>query len=68
MCMSAAEWAGIAEIYYASTDEDVLTYGGFGRAENGSTRTGSIPTRQMMRAEAVAVWEKYRNRFGRASE
>lgn len=29
MCMAAAYWAGIKEIYYASTNEDALRYGDF---------------------------------------
>jgi guanine deaminase len=68
MCMAAARWAEVDQIYYASTDEDVLTYGGFGSAENETTRTRSIPTHQIMQAEAVAVWKKYRDRISRTPE
>ncbi len=67
MCAAAANWAGVKEIYYASTDEDVLTYGGFGDIED-AARGAAIPSRQIMRAEAVAVWAKYRDRIGGRSE
>lgn len=67
MCMAAARWAGIAEIYYASTIEDVMTYGGFGNQPKETAQDLPIPLRQMMRAEAVAVWKKYQDRIGGAS-
>jgi guanine deaminase len=63
MCMAAARWAGIKEIYYASTYDDIAAYGDFGGEEKGGAGGGSIPVRQMMRAEAVAVWKKYRDRI-----
>lgn len=67
MCMTAAYWAGIGEIYYAATVEDVLAYGDFDRGvtDGAARRPGSehaIPTRQMMRDEAVAVWKKYKQK------
>jgi tRNA(Arg) A34 adenosine deaminase TadA len=63
MCMAAAHWAGIKEIYYASTYDDIAAYGDFGGGEKGAAGGDSIPTHQMMRAEAVAVWKKYRDRI-----
>jgi guanine deaminase len=62
MCMAAARWAGIKEIYYASTHEDVLAYGDFSSEEKSVASGDSIPIHQMMRAEAVAVWKKYQDR------
>ncbi|MFE1599505.1 nucleoside deaminase [Methylobacterium sp. ID0610] len=64
MCMAAAYWAGIKAIYYASTNEDALRYGDFddsmiyGELKK-PVGERSIPTRQIMRAEAVEVWKKY---------
>ncbi len=70
MCMSAAYWAGISEIYYAATVEDALEYGDFddsmiyGEIKK-PVAERSIPTRQMMREEAVEVWKKYKNKADR---
>lgn len=63
MCMAAARWAGIKEICYASTHEDIAAYGDFGAEEKGAADAGSMPIHQMMRAEAVSVWKKYRDRI-----
>ena len=65
MCMAAAYWAGIENIYYASTNGDALEYGDFDDSmiyeELGKPMDErSIPSRQIMRAEAVAVWKKYK--------
>ena len=64
MCMAAAYWAGIKAVYYAAQVEDALEYGGFDDSmiyselkKNDEDR--SIPTKQIMRAEAVEVWKKY---------
>ena len=70
MCMAAAYWAGIKEIYYASTNEDALRYGDFddsmiyGELKKPVSER-SIPTRQIMRAEAVEVWKKYHDKADR---
>ncbi|SFV15626.1 tRNA(Arg) A34 adenosine deaminase TadA [Methylobacterium sp. 174MFSha1.1] len=70
MCMAAAYWAGIKEIYYASTNEDALRYGDFddsmiyGELKK-PVNERSIPTRQIMRAEAVEVWKKYHEKADR---
>ena len=70
MCMAAAYWAGIKEIYYASTNEDALRYGDFddsmiyGELKKPVTER-SIPSRQIMRAEAVEVWKKYHDKADR---
>ena len=63
MCMAAARWAGIKEIYYASTHEDIAAYGNFGGEEKGASVALQSRPHQMMRAEAVAVWKKYRDRI-----
>ncbi|MCF4129161.1 nucleoside deaminase [Methylobacterium sp. SyP6R] len=70
MCMAAAYWAGIKEIYYASTNEDALRYGDFddsmiyGELKK-PVDERSIPTRQIMRVEAVEVWKKYHDKADR---
>lgn len=70
MCMAAAYWAGIKRVYYASQVEDALEYGGFDDSmiyaelkKDVSER--SIPTTQIMRAEAVEVWKKYAQKADR---
>ncbi|TNC11747.1 nucleoside deaminase [Methylobacterium terricola] len=64
MCMAAAYWAGISRIFYASTNEDALRHGNFDDSmiyeeirKPASER--KIPIRQIMRAEAIEVWERY---------
>ncbi|WP_238192023.1 nucleoside deaminase [Methylobacterium frigidaeris] len=70
MCMAAACWAGIKTIYYASTNEDALRYGDFddsmiyGELKKPVSER-SIPTRQIMRAEAVEIWKKYHDKADR---
>lgn len=70
MCMAAAYWAGIGEIFYASTNADALTYGDFddsmiyGEIRKPAAER-SIPCRQIMRAEAIEVWKKYRDKADR---
>jgi tRNA(Arg) A34 adenosine deaminase TadA len=70
MCMAAAYWAGIKRIFYASTNADALQYGDFDDSMiYGEIRKPvgerSIPCAQMMRAEAVEVWKKYKNKADR---
>ncbi|ACL62717.1 nucleoside deaminase [Methylobacterium nodulans] len=70
MCMAAAYWAGIKAIYYAATNEDALRYGDFddsmiyGELKK-PVSARAIPTRQIMRAEAVEVWKKYHEKTDR---
>lgn len=70
MCMAAAYWAGIKRIYYASTNEDASEYGDFddsmiyGEMKKPMAER-SIPSEQIMRAEAVEVWKKYKNKADR---
>lgn len=70
MCAAAAYWAGIERVFYAATCEDALQYGDFDdtmiyaelRKPVGER---SMPARQIMRAEAVEVWKKYRDKADR---
>ncbi len=64
MCMAAAYWAGIERIFYASTNADALKYGNFDDSMiyaelRKPVADRAIPCTQIMRAEAVAVWEDY---------
>src|SRR5262249_52581389 len=73
MCMAAAGWAGIREIYYASCVDDILRYGGFGDSGyDGEVKTAggenSITIRQIMQSEAVEVWKKYQEKCGGGRE
>ncbi len=65
MCAAAAYWAGIEHIFYASTCEDALKYGNFDDSMIYSelkkpVGDRSIPAQQIMQAEAVEVWKKYK--------
>lgn len=64
MCMAAAYWAGISRIFYASTNEDALRHGNFDDSMiyeeiRKPANERKIPIRQIMRAEAIEVWERY---------
>ena len=70
MCMAASYWAGIGRIFYASTNEDALQYGDFDDSMiYGEIRKPAaeraIPSQQILRAEAVEVWKKYKAMPGR---
>lgn len=64
MCLSAAYWAHIRHIYYASTTSDALQYGNFAdidileelRKEPDKRR---ITFTQLCRTEAVVVWKEF---------
>lgn len=64
MCLAAAHWANIAEIYYASTVGDALKYGNF-RDEDilneikKEPRNRRIKMIELLRKEALEVWEKF---------
>src|ERR1700733_450488 len=70
MCAAAAYWAGIKNIYFASTNADALKYGDFddsmifSELKKPATER-SIPSQQIMQAEAVEVWKKYKNKADR---
>lgn len=67
MCAAAAYWAGIERIFFGATVDDALEYGGF---DDGmifaqlrhSTQNRTLPAGQMLRREAVAVWQKYKEK------
>jgi guanine deaminase len=65
MCAAAAYWAGIEHIFYAATCDDALKYGDFddsmiyGELKK-PVGDRSIPAQQIMQAEAVEVWKKYK--------
>ena len=70
MCMAAAYWAGVKAVYYAAQVEDALQYGGFDDSMiyaelKKDVGDRSIPIKQIMRAEAVAVWKKYQQKDDR---
>jgi guanine deaminase len=65
MCAAASYWAGIERVYYAATIHDALEYGGFDDTMIYGelckpVGDRSIPSMQMLRAEAVEVWKKYK--------
>lgn len=64
MCLAAAYWAHIDEIYYAATTQDALDYGKFDDIDileeickDHSQK--KIPCRPFMRQEAVEVWKEF---------
>lgn len=64
MCLAAAYWAHIDNIYYAATTQDALTYGDFIDIDileqiRQDPKTRRIPMIQMMRPEAVEVWKEF---------
>lgn len=71
MCLSAAYWAHIDHIYYASTIEDALKYGQF--QDSGilddlrkDPQLRKIKCSSHMRPEAVETWKEYAAWSGRA--
>jgi tRNA(Arg) A34 adenosine deaminase TadA len=64
MCLSAAYWAHIRHIYYASTTEDALKYGNFADIDILSEvckhpLERKIGCTQIMQPEAVEVWKEF---------
>lgn len=64
MCLAAAYWAEIDQIYYCTSVEDALEYGDFDDrfiydefALPPEER--KIPVRQMLRDEALEIWKRY---------
>ncbi len=66
MCLSAAYWAHIRSIFFASTIADSLEYGRF---EDGDflaeirkePHQRRITSQQLHREEALVIWQKYRD-------
>lgn len=64
MCLAAAYWAHIRNIYYAATIQDALTYGGFADVDilqevRKEPSQRKIPFIEIMRPEAVEVWKEF---------
>lgn len=64
MCLCAAYWAHITEIYYAATVDDAAKYGNFKDVDYYEEIQKEIHQRQIkctniMREEAVKVWEEF---------
>jgi tRNA(Arg) A34 adenosine deaminase TadA len=64
MCLSAAYWAHLGHIFYASTMEDAKKYGKFddtyiAEELRKTPEKRIIPSSQHMQEEAVAVWKEF---------
>lgn len=64
MCLSAAYWAHIDHIYYASTTTDALKYGDFADIDildeiRKNPRDRRITFTEICRPEAVEVWKEF---------
>lgn len=64
MCLAAAYWAHIKEIYYGATVEDALKYGEFADDDIYSEirkqpDQRKIKMKEYMRDEAVVVWKEF---------
>jgi guanine deaminase len=64
MCQAAAHWARLDAIYYASTGADARAFGGFDDTEVRARIAlppdrRTPPCRQLLRDEALKVWEAY---------
>lgn len=71
MCLSAAYWAHIRNIYYGATIQDSLKYGGFADVDilsevRKEPNQRKIPFIEIMRPEAVEVWKEFSVMPGRA--
>ena len=69
MCLAAIYWAGIEKVYYAATRKDAAE---IGFADNyiydeiaKKTNQRTIPSRQLMRSEALTVFETWENLEGK---
>lgn len=71
MCLSAAYWAHIKHIYYASTTGDALKYGNFADIDileevRKDPKQRKITFTELMRPEAVEVWKEFHDLPDRA--
>ncbi len=71
MCLCAAYWAHIKEIYYAATVEDAKQYGDFSDVDYYKEMCKEIADRkikctELLRAEAVEVWKEFSKMTDRA--
>jgi guanine deaminase len=67
MCLAATYWAGIDKLFYASQVEDALEYGNFDDSKiyaevRKPVAERTMQTKQIMRAEAVEVWQMYQKK------
>ena len=67
MCAAASYWAGLEQIFFGATVDDALQYGGFDDTMifaqlRHPTLERSLSARQILRAEAVEIWKKYRDK------
>lgn len=65
MCMAASYWAEIDRVFFAATVDDAFTYGNFDDRPIYEQlalprEKRKIPIAQMMQAEALEVWKKYK--------
>lgn len=65
MCLGACLWARLGVVYYGASYSDVKAYGGFNDEDymaemKKEPRQRKIPCHQILREEAVKVWEEYR--------
>jgi guanine deaminase len=72
MCAAASYWAGIERIFYGATIDDALEYGGFDDSMifaqlRHPTQNRTIPAQQILQAEAVEIWKKYKNKPDKVS-
>lgn len=66
MCMTACMWARLEKVYYAATYSDVKVYGGFEDSDfmaelQKSHEERTPPCEELLRAESVEVWKKYKD-------
>lgn len=64
MCLAASYWAHLDKIFYASTTTDALKYGEFDDIDildeiKKPPKERKISAKEMMRAEAVHVWQEF---------
>ncbi len=67
MCAAASYWAGIEQIFYGATVDDALEYGGFDDSMifaqlRHPTQSRTLPAQRILRAEAVEIWKKYKEK------
>jgi guanine deaminase len=64
MCLAASYWAGIEQVFYAASVEDAFEYGNFDDRPIYEQlalpkEQRSIKLTQLLRDEAIVVWEQY---------
>jgi tRNA(Arg) A34 adenosine deaminase TadA len=64
MCLAACYWAGIDQVYYAASVDDAFTFGNFDDRPIYEQlalpkERRAVRLTQLLRDEAVAVWERY---------